>query len=66
MTTSLLLHVLPSFLIHNLYALVAYDEEGYPVDEEEWDEDLDEDFDEEDDDPYEFEDDDDDDDSDWE
>lgn len=66
MTTSLLQYLLPSFLIQNVYALLAYDEEGYPVDEEDWDEELDDDLEDDDeDDSYELSDDEDDEDE-WE
>lgn len=46
MTLSLLQYLFPSLLVQNVYTLLAYDEQGYPVDEEEWDEELEDDLEE--------------------
>lgn len=68
MTTSLLQFLFPSFLNYSIYTLLAYDEEGYPVDEDDWDEGFEDDLDEDDDDDdsYEFSDEDEDDEPEWE
>jgi hypothetical protein len=38
MTSLLLQYIVPSFFLNTLYALIAYDEDGYPIEEEKWDE----------------------------
>ena len=42
MTISLSQNTLSLFLRNTLYALVAYDEDGYPVDDETWEDELEE------------------------